>query len=169
MNIQKIVNLCKKSGTLYLYNAKDCQWISNGYAVYPMYGVPQFDEDSICATYGISDEQKEKMVISEKRPPESGISFEDNEETEIPAKVISPGIVYAGTDYMTVSSEKGIEFIKRKYLDVFDESVELNVRTLNDRTYIAIKQGMFLKGIILPETTLRATIVSEIKDLVKEL
>lgn len=54
MEIKKIINFCKKRGVLYLFDGDGCQWISDGIAVYPLFNLPIFDEESILKAYDIS-------------------------------------------------------------------------------------------------------------------
>lgn len=66
MKIQKVIDLCKKSGALYITEAEDTQWVGNGQALYPLYGVPEFTPETLCEVFGVSEEQQGKMILNEK-------------------------------------------------------------------------------------------------------
>lgn len=58
MKIKKIIDICKKNGNIIIFEGGKEQWISDGAAVFPMFNLPQFDEDSLCKTYDITDKQR---------------------------------------------------------------------------------------------------------------
>lgn len=61
MKIRKIIDICKKNGNIIIFESGKEQWISDGAAVFPMFNLPQFDEDSLCRTYDITDKQAAKI------------------------------------------------------------------------------------------------------------
>lgn len=63
MEIKRIINLCKSSNGLILYENEGEQWISDGYALFPLTEMPLFDEETICRTYDISEKKAAKMSI----------------------------------------------------------------------------------------------------------
>ena len=50
MKIKKLIDLCKKRGCFYLFEDERVQWLSDGVALYPLYNVPEFDEETLCRT-----------------------------------------------------------------------------------------------------------------------
>ena len=50
MKIKKIIDLCKKRGIFRLYAGESVQWISDGCALYPLYNLPEFDEETLHLT-----------------------------------------------------------------------------------------------------------------------
>ena len=48
MKIKSIAAICKKRHTIALYDERDgrTQWIGDGMAIYPLYGMPELDEET---------------------------------------------------------------------------------------------------------------------------
>ena len=54
MKLKKVLSICKANGLYYLYDRIDrsgeiTQWLGDGYALYPLDGLPILDEESFCA------------------------------------------------------------------------------------------------------------------------
>ena len=63
MKIRKIIDICKRSGHIFLFDTEREQWISDGCAVFPMFNLPRFDENSLYKTYDITDKQANKIIF----------------------------------------------------------------------------------------------------------
>ena len=51
MKLKKVLSICKTNGLYYLYDRIDrsgeiTQWLGDGYAIYPLDGLPILDEES---------------------------------------------------------------------------------------------------------------------------
>lgn len=71
MKIKKAFDICKKNKIISIFgNEKGEQWLSDGYAVYPIFGLPELNEDYICKLYDINDAQRDKIrfTISQTKP-----------------------------------------------------------------------------------------------------
>lgn len=81
MKTKKAIDLCKKTGVLNIYCDKDVQWISNGAAIYSLWGLPELDEISVCLAYDIDRALIEKgsVIFIDKAylAPLSDIPYED--------------------------------------------------------------------------------------------
>lgn len=58
MKLKKVLSICKTNGLYYLYDRIDrsgeiTQWLGDGYAIYPLDGLPILDEESFCAVFDI--------------------------------------------------------------------------------------------------------------------
>lgn len=58
MKLKKVLSICKTNGLYYLYDRIDrsgeiTQWLGDGYALYPLDGLPILDEESFCAVFDI--------------------------------------------------------------------------------------------------------------------
>lgn len=58
MKLKKVLSICKANGLYYLYDRIDrsgeiTQWLGDGYAIYPLDGLPILDEESFCAVFDI--------------------------------------------------------------------------------------------------------------------
>jgi hypothetical protein len=71
MKIKKAFDICKKNKVISIFgNEKGEQWLSDGYAVYSIFGLPELNEDYICKLYDINDAQRDKIrfTISQTKP-----------------------------------------------------------------------------------------------------
>lgn len=69
MVVKKIVQICKKTGVLNIYDdtERGIQWIGNGYSVYPLEQMPYFSPETICRAYDISEKQAEKIRFTHRK------------------------------------------------------------------------------------------------------
>lgn len=167
MKIQKIVDICKKSGQLYITEAEGAQWIGNGQAVYPLYDLPKLTAEELCTIYSITEEQRDKMILNEKDASEYKIDFSAINGDEEATEVVNIGLHFGGTSLIMLKCGGGISFVKRMYLTPFKEEVQYWRRTGPIGEYFVVTAGMFIKAIIVPETGLRADIAGELKEIVK--
>lgn len=75
MKLKKVLSICKANGFYYLYDRIDrsgeiTQWLGDGYALYPLDGLPILDEESFCAVFDITGKQREKILFRHERLPE---------------------------------------------------------------------------------------------------
>lgn len=171
MKIQKIVDLCKKSGQMYITKTEDCEWIGNGYAIYPLYDLPELTAEELCTIYGITEEQQDKMILNDKSVSEyGGIDFGPIKADEEPAEVVKLGLYYGGTRFMMLQSKEGISFVPGVYLSPYKEEIQFWRRVSSSGIeYFVLTAGMFVVGIVFPEVGLRADISAEIKEVAKNL
>ena len=169
MEIKKIINLCKKSGALRIYENEGVQWISDGYALYPLFGLPLFDEESICAAYDISAKKAEKMHITFDLNLPANFDFRDDTAEETQCKRGSP--IFGGL--IPITTSHGIEFIQSKYLLPFadhdDNMLYIFERTTAaGATYFAIKDGLMLAGLVMPYDCINEGFVNNLKDICEQ-
>lgn len=166
MEIKKIINLCKKSGQLRIYSNEGEQWISDGYAFYPLIGLPYFDEETICAAYDISAKKAEKMHISFDFNMPPMLDLSDDVKNEMQCERGAP--LFGAL--IPITTSHGIEFIQSKYLTPFsdcdDNMLYIFERTTpSGATYFAVKDGFMLVGIIAPYDCINAEFVKRLKDI----
>ena len=165
MKIEKIINLCKRCGHIRILKNEGVQWITDGAAVYPLFGCPEFDETSFCSAYDISDEKTQ--ITFEKLP--RCFDFGDNIEKETECE---RGSAIFGA-LVPITTSHGIEFIKSKYLAPFADSDD-NMLRIYERTnaagmtYFAIKDGLMLVGLIMPYDCIDENFVKRLKDLAEQ-
>lgn len=170
MKIQKIVDICKKSGQLYITEAESAQWIGDGQAFYPIYDLPKLSIEDICVIYAIPEDKQDKMILNEKTVTElGGVSLSGLGGEEQAAEVIKMAIIYAGASYVILKCGEEISFVKRVYLTPFEEDVQLWKRKGNGFEYFVVTAGMFVTGIILPEADVKANIAADLKELAEKL
>ncbi len=163
MEIKKIINFCKKRGVLYLFDGDGCQWISDGVAVYPLFNLPIFDEESILKAYDISGKKAEKLFMKRDDHLPEAYDFSDNVDGEV---VCEMGDVIFG-DALAISTSQGMMFIDRKYLSPFrdmqDDMLYIYERmTKGGETYFAVKIGFSLVGIVMPYDCINEAFVDKL-------
>ena len=153
MIIKKIIDLCKAENMMQIIEgAGGIQWISDGFAFYPLHGIPRFeDEDEICRTFDISEKKKDKMDFRFSGIGGFPYSFEDTEVEDICET--APLDLRDGTIPFFVGEE--ILFMKRKYMlplmDAPEDMIAVFARrTASGRPYFAIKCGLMLKAVVMP-------------------
>lgn len=152
MKIRKIGALCKAYKRFVVYNVGNgMQWISDGYAAYPLYDLPPLEEDNVFAIFDIPEDKRGKMYFDERHGVPSGMSFADAVADEIEIKPYLIGIIWHGEIYYPCKSREGILFIDKKYLSPFEEGAVLYERWAdNGVPYIVVKRGMLIEGVITP-------------------
>jgi hypothetical protein len=163
MEIKKIINFCKKRGVLYLFDGDGCQWISDGVAVYPLFNLPIFDEESILKAYDINGKKAEKLFMKRDDHLPEAYDFSDDVDGELVCKM---GDVIFG-DALAISTSAGLMFIDRKYLSPFrdmqDDMLYIYERmTKGGETYFAIKIGFSLVGIVMPYDCVNESFVEKL-------
>ena len=163
MEIKKIINFCKKRGALYLFDGEETQWISDGIAVYPLFNLPIFDEESILKAYDISGKKAEKLFIKRDSHLPERLDFSDNCKEELMCEI---GDVIFG-DALAISTSTGMMFIDRKYLSPFrdmqDDMLYVYERMTPDgNTYFAIKIGFSLVAIVSPYDCINEAFVGKL-------
>lgn len=163
MEIKKIINFCKKRGALYLFDGDGVQWISDGVAVYPLFNLPIFDEESILKAYDISGKKAEKLFMKRDDHLPAAYDFSDECKGEAVCEV---GDVIFG-DALAISTSTGMMFIERKYLSPFrdmeDDMLYIYERmTPEGQTYFAIKIGFSLVGIVQPYDCINEAFVDKL-------
>lgn len=129
MKIKKAFDICKKNKIISIFgNEKGEQWLSDGYAVYPIFGLPELNEDYICKLYDINDAQRDKIrfTISQTKPL---IDVEDCSADETPAEMWDISIIYDGKVMLPISTAEGLMFIDRVYLYMTQMKPNLGLNT----------------------------------------
>lgn len=153
INIKKVIDICVKGKQLNLFNVGSRQWVSDGFAAYPLLGMPAFTESTIRATYSIPD----NVRVKEMGEQPWVYSFEDVERSE--NQVFFEKIqLQIGTEPLTsVRTQAGVAFFASKYLKPLEDG-ENGSSGLYERineagqVYIVSKQGMMLEAVIVPMT-----------------
>lgn len=171
VNIKKVIELCIKEKRLILFNGGDRQWVSCGFAVYPMLNMPHFNETSIRATYSIPDTVKVEEV---EGMPEA-YSFADIDQRENQVFFERIQLQPAAEQLVSLRTQAGVTFVQAKSLKPIEEgesgSYGLYERiTDSGQIYIAVKQGLLLDAVILPViNTVKPDWLADLRELVRVL
>lgn len=170
MKIKKAFDICKKNKNISIFcNDVGEQWLSDGYAVYPIFGLPQLNEDYICKLYDINDAQRDKIrfTISQTKPL---IDVEDCSADETPAEMWDISIIYDGKVMLPISTAEGLMFIDRTYLNPFtdtpNETMMLTLRKdIKGTPYFAVEFGMVAYGFICAYEIVDDDFVKQLRSL----
>lgn len=176
MKLKKVTSLCGKSKCYRLFDKIDStgeitQWLGDGYAIYPLNGLPILDEESLCAVFDISEKQRENISVRRAAMPES-VNTDDTDPAERVLKDDDFSIIYGGTELQSLKTRNGIMFIQRKYLapleDVLD-MVQLYERVTPDgQSYIAAKTGLLIAAVIFPYNVVNEKFVTRLEEIARE-
>ncbi len=156
MKIKKIVDICQKRGVLYLYNNGGEQWLSDGMALYPLYGAPAFSTEALATAYDIQDKTVDKMAMRYFVELPTAFDFGDVADGEHEASRWKFSINYNGQQLIpyALNDNRGVAFVNAKYLEPItdrDRPVLFERYTEAGQLYFAAKEGLLLTAIILPE------------------
>ena len=168
LKIKKIVDMFAKGKHIRLYDVEPMQWISDGAAFYPLEGVPRFNEFTLRKTYDIDDKV---LILTENALPEA-LCFEDasvEENVVLPDKIQLQPHGEATTSFRT---QNGVTFVKSRYMDKIsaNEDTMIYERVSRDGyIYLAAKEGMLVKALILPMICPSKDYISDAEELVQVL
>lgn len=158
MKLKKVASLCGKTKMFCLYDRAErddvvSQWLGDGYAIYPITGLPYMDEENIYSMFDISAKQQEKIIFRHGPAPE-GINLDDVDPTERRLSDDGLSVVYDGGILKPLQTRNGISFIQNKYLSPLEDVIEMvqlyERATPQGTPYIVAKTGFFLAAVIMP-------------------
>ncbi len=164
MKIKKLARLCSARKRIQLIDGEKVQYIGDGSAIYPVWGMPELDNESLMVVFDIPEKKQRDFFVSREPVPE-GINLKDVDETEHLVERLGfemDGMVLLRTD-------KGLAMIAGKYLAPVEdeENLELYERTGKDGVqYIAAKAGFDLLALI-SEVKVTAEFVDKLAELLE--
>lgn len=168
MKIKQIESILKSSKTIIVYEGSECQWLSNGEAIYPIYNLPPLTEGHIFSMYDIPEDKRDKFYFETRLLPEN-INFEDIDKDEKLLTRSQIGLMINGNHLEPLEVESGLVYINKKYLKPFSDlsdGYELYVRSsLSGSEYIAVKSGLVLIGIIAPCCVIDEHLIENLKKI----
>lgn len=154
MLIKKIIQLCKSSGQIRIINTPERQYISDGYAVYPLDRFPRFTEDNICTAYDIPQKQADKLLIQTLNELPHGISFDDVDDSENLCE--DTGVRLGASGNLMLVTTQGIKFFPLEYLAPLSDTHDLEIyeRPIGaDEIYFVVKSGFMIIAVVFPAST----------------
>lgn len=174
MKIKKIINLCKASNTILLYNDEenDVQYLSNGHGIYMFSIKPPITTATVCILNDIDDKKQADMYIeTESIKDLEKINVSDSIATDLSAELADIAIVSSGVTLAPFYSEIGILLIDKSYLSPFSSKEELTycIRTTpTGQPYLCVMKGLLFCAAIMP-MTIAKTLITDIEKLQGEL
>ena len=166
MKLKQIEKIVKKKKTIILLEDVDCQWIGDGAAFYSIRDLPKMTQENIFSMFDVAEDQQSRYYFREEPMP-IGVSFADIDEEEQPLERDIFRFEENGTMLEALKSSTGAVFVQERYLKPFEDmeyGYDLYERFRADGgTYIAVKKGMYLLGIICPYKVDRVTFVERLK------
>lgn len=176
MKLKRVAQICSQTGVFYLMDRKmdygDTveQWLGDGYAIYPIAGLPYMEEENIYAMFDISEKKQEKLVFRHNDVPE-GIDLEDVSNGEMRLDEPKLCVRFEGKNLMPLQTSAGITLIQEKYLAPLDgaEYMQLYERRSPDGgVYIVAKVGMIVQAVIMPFDAVSEGLVEKLDQLTKQ-
>ncbi len=163
MKIKKIITLIKDSKLLIIFEGKDCQWLSDGYAMYPVFKNTEISPEFLCDLHDIDIK---KMAIRNELLPTT-FNYADIVENEKQLQKSNIEIVHNGKHIVGYETSEGISFVEKRYFAPFADMDESYLTVYERYTstgtmYFAVKNSMNLVGIILPKNIITKEFVEDI-------
>lgn len=157
MKIKKIAAICSREGVFHLASKTDregvvTQWLGDGGAFYPLLGAPVLDEAGLCAMFDITGKKRESTIVRcDEMSKRLNVDDLNPEDIRLTPEELS--ICYHNATIIPLRGTAGTLYIQEKYLEPLDDEkklLELFSRTANGRTYVVVKAGMMVRGVIGP-------------------
>ena len=153
MKLNKIAALFKRNKHLTIYNTENGeQWISNGYAIYSMRGLPQVTPTTVLRLFDVPSNKHKGWTCKAEDLPEFVI-VQDSISDEINIEPYKLTLQQADNRYWIFSYGAEIHAINEDYLNPLlnGEYITFHKRKDNDGNFmLAIKDGLELIAIVMP-------------------
>lgn len=169
MKIKKIVDICRHEGVARISkDTRGIQWLSCGYACYPLYEIPELSEDNFFTIFDFSPKQREDTLFERTEHP-MALSTSDFYDDEELCERLTPNIPFGSKLLIPFSTLSGIKFLDSEFLaPLADEikNVAVYERTpRNGEPYFAVKVGMSLRALIMPFNAVNKPFVENIEKI----
>lgn len=169
MKIKKIVDICRHEGVARISKGVNgTQWLSCGYACYPLYEIPELSEEEFFTIFDFSPKQREDTLFERTEFP-MNLSTRDFYEDEELCERLTPNIPFGSKLLIPFSTLSGIKFLDSEYLaPLADEikNIEVYERTpRNGEPYFAVKVGMSLRALTMPFNAVNKPFVDNIEKI----
>ncbi len=158
MKIKKLSTILKKRKRAIIFERQSSngivfQYISDGSALYPIYGLPRLRKESLLTILDIPQEKWSDWHVSVKDGPE-GMNLTDVDETESQAFPTFYSLQVGEKTMMPLETEyNGVLFLDRKYLNPISDAAGFSYFKRQDKAgndYIAVKEGLLILAVIMP-------------------
>lgn len=149
INMQKIVDTLTKRNNIELYTTDNgVQWITNGEAMFPLYGFPHFTAETFACTFGVG-----RACVSEAENLDLGLDLSDVSDCENLIQLEPVQLQPFNEAHVSFLTMCGTAFVPDRYVRLMPSEMHSGVyeRGASNRVYIVFKDGMKLCGIITPQ------------------
>lgn len=175
MKLKDIASILRAGRTINILEGKDCQWLSDGFAAYPIYGLPHMEEKNMTALLDIPENKRELYNVQPGKLP---FDESDNCPDEFQLSDSGITIVYRGTAVIPLIGNHKLFYVRLRYLKPFfsdKESYTYYARKTDGGCSVAVKEGFILRAVIAPYdivyeefTDLLGTIYNRSLDILSE-
>ncbi len=167
MKLSAIESICKARKTILLSVIEGVQWISDGFAAYPLLGLPIMNGENVLTLFHVADKKKGDYQIDENVSLDGIYDMSDVGGAEVDLRESFVQIHNGKMSLTPFFSETGVLYVASKYLRPFEDAGEpcrfFERKTARGRSYIAVMEGFLLKGILLPEERIDPTFAGELR------
>lgn len=155
MKFLDIARVAKKNKACIIMTDLDGgQWVSNGYAVYRLEGLPEMTSDDFLNLLGVTETQKEKWSKKDMVDTE-GVTKQDRvEEVELTADPAGISVFYNGMYLTPFYTTDGVLWIDEDLLEpvrkMDSKYLAFFLRGEKGRRMVAVKDGLILVAVISP-------------------
>lgn len=157
MKIKKLAALCKKRKRAIIYERRiddtDIvqQYVSDGCALYPIFGLPRLDKESLLTIFDVDQDEWEKRHVSVLDTPPEAL-YQDTWERESPVGRFYQPMIINGDLIKPVPICGDTVFFNDAYLDPIRDGENLTYygRIYNGDWIIVVKSGLLLQAAIYP-------------------
>ncbi len=136
MKIKQIEAICKQAKRIEVIETQEGQWLSDGYAAYPVYNLPILTQEIIFAMFDVPAEKRDKISFFQ-RNEDGRYNYKDDDPNELCTHQEHLYILKEGRLLLPLYTSNGVSFIDRKYIRPFEN--EENGYDFFERTTLTVK------------------------------
>ncbi len=166
MLLKHIEALCKHSKTISILETDTCQWISDGFACYPLLKMPKLNEKTVLTVLNIPESKEAKYSVTVK-PMHEHFNTGDHDAHEKEIEKEWMPIMNA----KPMKTSEGITFINFRFLKPLQDLEQprfFERKTETGQIYIVVKEGFLINAIIMPTTMINEGFVKSMRELAEQ-
>lgn len=169
MKIKAVEKICRSQHGMALIGTEPGeQWLGVGMALYPLYGFPQMDENSVFAWMDVPEKKRKDFSFRFEYELPKAIDFSDSCAGEQILTRMQYSINTSSGCLVPINVSEGVVYVEESYLKPFGEDAQLYERkSAGGNLYIAVKEGLLLKGVILP-TMVTQSFADDLLDIARQ-
>ena len=170
MSVKQIVDICKKNEVFRLYTTDEGQWLTDGFGMYPLYGVPELNEGTLCALYDISGSKKDKITFKHEYDLPSEYNFDDVVEREAVCYRLPIDLYAYGCRLIPYRCSSGVVYFDATYFAPF-KKIDNTLLSVYERIgksgkpYYVVKNGLCLAAILAPVLAATEELLEQLESL----
>ena len=151
MKLSAIWSLLKQRKRVVVHKGEDAQWVGDGYASYPIYSLPELNEENIRILLDVKEDAWDKFTCGFY--PDVPFAEFDNGLCDRELQPLGISIFFRGKALLPLTDGHTLYYIEEKYLKPFNDFGPLfSYRPHGgfDEGIILLKEGMLLRGVAAP-------------------